>query len=456
MSQQSRFSLWKWGVGLLTSLGIAGVGCHFLTHNSAPAHTPPAPKVEAGLTVEVTTPSKGGVQRTTTQSGTVLAYEQARLFAAVSGYLKELRVDIGDRVKVGQVLAILDVPELQTQVAEFKALKVRAEAHRAQMEAKVVTARAEHRTAAAGILQAEAAAKSALASRRFREKQLQRMKELFALKSIDERLVDESEERSKAADEAARAAEAAVVTARAQLETAAAKIEQANADVAEAKADIDVVQTRLDRAEVMVKFATVTSPYDGIITQRGLQVGDYVRAATESSSGPLLTVERTDRMRVVVQIPDRDAPFTDPKDMAMVELDALPGESFYPPNEMGTAPRVSRIAGSQNADTRLMRVEIDLDNKDGKIRQGMYGRVRILLDKQQDLLSLPSSCLVGKTEKRKSRVYVVRDGKLQLVPVTLGSDDGVRVAIRSGLEATDRVVLHPGSELSEGAVVSTQ
>src|SRR5262249_20141029 len=159
-------------------------------------------------------------------------------------------------------------------------------------------------------------------------------------------------------------------------------------------------------------------PYDGVVTQRNFFPGDFVKAATQGASQlPLLTVERTDKMRVVVQIPDRDVPYTDPGDEAVVEIDALPGEAFK--------GAVARIADAEDPQTRLMRVEIDLDNPKGKIHQGMYGRVSILLDKCANLLSVPSSSLVGKSDGGKGTVFVVRDGRLHRVPVVIGVDNGV-------------------------------
>jgi len=202
----------------------------------------------------------------------------------------------------------------------------------------------------------------------------------------------------------------------------------------------------VEKAEVMVRFATITSPYDGVITYRAAFPGDYVKAATDSGGGrPLLTVEKTKKMRVVFQLPDRDVPYCNVGDRAVVELDALPG----PPLEA----KVSRMADSEDPTTRLMHVEIDLENPTGKISQGMYGHVTIYLEQAADLLSAPSSCLTGKGEHGKGSVFVVRDGKAHLTPVIVGTDNGVRIAIPKGLKIDDEVVLHPTDDLVDGAAV---
>src|SRR5205814_5880944 len=128
-----------------------------------------------------------------------------------------------------------------------------------------------------------------------------------------ERMVDEYTKQQEAARDAVEAAEAAVLTTNAQVSAALAKIRQAEADVVEAEADVKVAQAELEKAQVLVQFATIVAPFDGVVTQRSLFPGDFVRAATEGSGHtPLLTIHRTDRMRVVVQIPDRDVPYCDP------------------------------------------------------------------------------------------------------------------------------------------------
>src|SRR5262249_30321052 len=193
----------------------------------------------------------------------------------------------------------------------------------------VDSAQADLLAAKAAVVQAEATAKSKAAERRFREQQLKRMQDLFALKSIDERLVDEKTEQRDAAREAEQAAKAAVETSRAQVAAADARIHQAEADVLEAQASVKVAEAELEKAQVLVRFGTIHAPFDGVVTQRSVFPGDFIRAASEGSLHlPLLTVQRTDRMRVIVQVPDRDVPYTDPGDPAVVEIDALPEKKF--------------------------------------------------------------------------------------------------------------------------------
>src|SRR5205807_1336781 len=122
-----------------------------------------------------------------------------QLYAEVSGYIKNQAVDIGDKVKRGQVLLEIDVPELEKQREKWKAMVAQATARVKQAEARLEAVKADRKSADAKITQAEASLKSAKAWRAFRKLQLGRMQDLFATKSIEERLVDESTERYEAA-----------------------------------------------------------------------------------------------------------------------------------------------------------------------------------------------------------------------------------------------------------------
>lgn len=397
------------------------------------------------IAVRITHPEKGEMDRTTTQPGSVQAYESVPILAEVSGYLKTLNVDIGDRVSKGQVLATISVPELEKQVERHAAGVEQAEAKVKQTEARLVSVRADLEAAKATVTQTEASERTRAAELRYRERQLKRMQDLYSLKSIDERLVDEKTEQRDAALEAEQAAKASVVTARSQVAAGQAKIVQTEADIVEAKAEVKVARAELEKAQVLVRFATITSPIDGVITARSVFPGHYIRAAHQGGAAPLLVVQRTDRMRVVVQVPDRDVPFTDPGDPAIVEIDALPGQKF--------PAVVSRLAESEDPETRLMRVEIDVANPNRRIRNGMYGHVTIILEKS-DLLGVPSSCLVGHASEGRGTVFVVRDGLAHRVPVRIGVDDGLKVAILQGLKAEDEVILHPSGDITEGSPVT--
>jgi multidrug efflux pump subunit AcrA (membrane-fusion protein) len=165
--------------------------------------------------VRVVKPTSGGIERTTTQPGTVESFDFADLFSKVSGYLSKQDVDIGDRVKKGQVIAEISVPELREELRQANAALAQARAQVEQMKARVATAEADFEAATAMIERAKADLDHTASTRSFRKKQFDRISELFELKSIDERLVDEKQEQLDAALAAESAARAAIITTKA-------------------------------------------------------------------------------------------------------------------------------------------------------------------------------------------------------------------------------------------------
>ncbi len=198
----------------------------------------------------------------------------------------------------------------------------------------------------------------------------------------------------------------------------------------------------------MLDYATIRAPFSGAISERNFFAGDFIRAAESQAQLPLLSLHATDRLRAVVQVPDRDVPYATPGDPAVVQIDALPGRRFK--------AKISRIAKFESSESRTMRAEIDLDNEDDELRVGMYGKATLHLQDIPDTLLLSSQCLIERTQKGKAAVFVVHDGRLHKVNVHVGADNGVDTEILGGLTTADAVVFRPGSELRDGDQVSVR
>ena len=400
----------------------------------------------SAVEVEAIHPTTGGLLRTTTQPGSVIPDKSAELFAKVSGYLQEQSVDIGSEVKEGDVLAEIDVPELHKQVDRSKAALDQAKAEVVQAKARVKTAQAEANAAHEMIALHEANVDDAQHMRDFRKKVYDRMYRLWKEeRAIDEKLVDEKEEQLHASEAALTSAKASVLSAKAQYAAAEAKIDQAKADLVNAEANVEVAGAQLQKDTVLADYTVIRSPYTGIITSRHFWPGDFVQSRDQGAAMPLLTVQKTDVMRVKVQVPDSDVPFTDAGDEATVSIDALPGKIFK--------GHVSRTAGAEDPETRTMRVEIDLPNKERILRDGMYGKVTINLEQSSNGLAVPSSCLTIESESGKASLYVIRDGKAHKVAVSVGDDNGLLTEIRSGLRPGDVVARPLRGSLADGVAV---
>ncbi|MDB5309191.1 MAG: efflux transporter periplasmic adaptor subunit [Gemmataceae bacterium] len=465
-------SAYRWVWWVLAALGLAGVGAggwyaFAQSRSTAEArHAEDADQTSgSGVAVEVVLPKPGGIQRTVTQPGTAEPFEAADLYTKVSGFLVEQPVDIGKRVEKGEVLARIAAPEHEKQVERNRAKVRLAEAKVKQMDAHKVAAEAEARAADAAIALARVMVKAKAAFRQYRERQLSRIKDLVAKHAESERLQDEQEDYYLSALEAENAARENVNTAQERAAAAHAKIAQAEADLDEAKADVGVAEAELATAQVWVDYAVIRSPYTGVITKRNFHppgklppgsppAGAFVKSADEAGSIPLLTVERTDVLRVVIAVPDRDVPLVAPGKPAVLKFDALPDRVYQ--TEGDNKVVVSRVAEAEDYQTRLMRVEVDVKNTDGQLRRGMFGSATLILSPgSPGAVKIPSDALVARSgEVKKGTVRVVRDGKIQTLPVQYGMDNGVEVEILAGLDPHDQVVTRTSVPVADGTPVT--
>jgi HlyD family secretion protein len=418
-----------WFVGMIVMLaaGVAGAMWYLRpSHDAqaAPRSTPAASEAsadnqsdEAAVTVQVVHPAPGGITRTSAQVGSVHAFEEADLYAKVSGYLKTLNVDIGDRVKEGAELAVIDDPELIKERDHASAVLRQSKAAVKQAQAAVTSFEASAERAAAEVARYTS-------TRRFREKELARYEALYQQRAVPKSVVDEEEEHLDSAKAAEMAARAAVAEAK-------AKVEQAKADLLGAEATVQVSDATLQKMDELVKYLTIRSPYNGVVTKRNVHPGDFIRSAADGIQPPLLHVARTDKLRIVTYIPDRDVPYVDIGDRADVMLDAL--------NATITG-KVWRFADSEDPESRTMRTEILYINQDGKVRQGMFGQARVILEQANAALSIPSHCIAGESKNGKAAVFVVRDGKAKKTEVKVGADDGLHSEIVQGLGPKDSII----------------
>jgi HlyD family secretion protein len=437
---------WKWLIAGFATVAVAAAAAWYYhsreasaAHRSNEAGSAKAAEQTSDepISVEAVRLSKGGIVRTSAQIGSVHPYEDADLYAKISGYLADLRVDYGDHVKRDQLLAVIDDPEVIQDEKKAAADVLQARAAVTQAEAFVDSAKADRDAQASAVDQAIAEVDRYKSMRIYHAKKYARYKELVQSKAIPQQIADEEEESYESAKAAEVASQKGVLNARAQLLAADARVKKAEADRAESKANVDVAMAKHDRAKVFVGYTKITSPYDGVITKRNFFRGAFIRSAVDGTALPLLNVARIDKVRVVTQVPDRDVPLTNVGDEAEVTLDALGGEVFK--------GKVSRFAETEDPTSRTMHTEIDLPNPSERIRPGMYGIAKIILDKSVTAWTLPSACLVGESRDGLADVYIVKDGKAKKAQVKVGADDGLQVEVISGISPTDEVILNAGS-----------
>ena len=442
---------WRRLVGVMLVVAVTSVGL-WLNRGRAQSLSQ---EVETNLVVQkaeqaiesvkLVTPRVGGIPRTIQQPATMHAFESVDLYAMVSGYLKSQSVDIGSRIKKGEVLAEINVPRDAKARDEAAALVVQAKAQVTQAEARINMAQAQRDAAQAAIAVAEADLDRLVARRVFAEKQYARVNSLVAEHVADAKLADEQTSDLAAAVAAERTGSSEILNAKAKLLAAEAAIDQAKADAAEARANQGVAEARLDRANVNLNYAKIVAPFDGVVTHRTFHPGAFIRAATVGGEQPLLTVKRTDKMRVVVLVPDGDVVLTKLGDTAVVSVDALDGRTFT-----GTLARIARAEDAE----RMMRVEIDLENPEDVLCDGMYGKASISLEQDARNLAVPAACVVEHRGRSGGVVYVVRDGIARRTEIKLGGDNGTSAEIRSGIKPDDSIILPSGTPLEDGMRVT--
>lgn len=436
----------KWTAALSLApwvLIMASMGCGQTV--SAPSVN--APVLRSVPTIPVHTQT---VERTSTQPATVHAFHEAHSFAKASGYVAKLNVDIGSRVNAGDILAVIEVPEMLAQVRREEASLVRLSAGVGQAEAQVAVAKASLIAADSKRQQAVADEQRADAQLKADEAEHARVADLVKQRAVADRLLDEATNRLEAARAAKSAVTATTAAATAQVEVAKAQQAAAEADLLAAKADVEVGKMRLEELQSLMSYAELRSPFDGVVVERRVELGDLVRNSqnTATTPQPLFVISQLDKVRVRVAVPERDAPLVNVGDPASITLQALPGETF--------SGAVTRLAGGLEESTRTMLVEIDLPNENGKLIPGMFGQATILLDARADQVALPASA-VRYDERGRSYVYVVdKDETIQVVAVATGVDDGVQIEITSGLTGRERVVGPLLHRLSAGQKVHVE
>jgi RND family efflux transporter MFP subunit len=364
-------------------------------------HNAPSSAVDALPTVTTVHPKLQNNYASLTLPATVSAWEETPIYAQVAGYMDRMRVDIGSRVRKGDVMAHIAVPELQQSLAD---------------------ARARLEQAQASELQAE---------------QSYHLKQLSYQRLAQVRKSDPD------------------FVAQQDLDTASTESQVARGALQLAKASVNSAMAQIGRLEALVQYSTIRAPFSGVVTQRSVNPGDLIQNSSSSNTGalPLFTVSRTDVVRVFLAVPEREVSFVDRGAPVTMQFDALPGRVFS-----GT---ITRFAGALDPQSRTMRVEVDLPNPKGVLKAGMFGSATVRLHALAGSVVLPSAALhqvlsgqsVTKTSENQSNyVYVIRNGKAYQAFVTPLSDNGIHVSV-NGLSTADDVVVGVSESLANGMAV---
>jgi multidrug resistance efflux pump len=286
---------------------------------------------------------------------TIEPFWAADLSAKVSGYVSEVKADLGDHVTRGQVLAVIAEPELETALAAAKATLAAKRQTAAAADAAVAQAKQS-------LAVAQQQLESYKAESQFHDVTLKRQQELSAGNAATPQQLDEARIRADVAHANVGIGQAKVGSAEADIKAA-----QASRDVAAAQ--IDVADAQVQQAQVMLDYTKIAAPFDGVITQRVVNPGELVQVG--QNARPLFTIQQIGTVRVLCDVPESAA--------LGVSAGGRAGVKLYGAGGRVIAGAITRVAGALNPQTRTMRAEIDLNNPDETLRPGMYAQVTITL-----------------------------------------------------------------------------
>ena len=335
-------------------------------------------------------------------------YQEVDVMAKVAGYVKSIQVDIGDRVREGQLLATLEIPEMADEATKAAASSDQADAEVTSAADQVRQAEEAHEMAHLSYTRILDVSK--------KEAGLVPQQEVDVLHSRD--LV-------------------------AETQVAAAK---SNLRAAEKRTH--VTRAEEGRLKTIYKYATITAPFTGIVTKRYANVGSMIQAGTASQSQamPVVRLSQNNLLRLILPVPESVVPHIHIGGTMDVRVPSM-GKAF--------PGRVVRFADVIQMSTRTMDTEVDVPNPSLTLVPGMYAEVNLRVEEKKGVLSVPVDAVEG--TGAAAHAYTVQQvGVIHIVPVEVGMETAQRVEIRSGLEEGELVIVGRHAGLKEGDKVQTK
>jgi len=394
------FGLSAIGAGVLASCG--GTGKVQAKDPSEPGASP------SGVSVGVVKVIRKDVGRMLTVSSELVPFQEIDVYAKESGFVKELNVDYGSRVQKDQVLATLEIPELQLQVKEDDAAVKNAEAQIPHAQEELNRVQAQQK-----VLQL----------------QFDRLNGVSQAKPglVAQQEVDDSEGKALAS---------------------AAQVEAAKSNLQSAQSVLAAAQARREHDQALFDYAKITAPFAGVVTQRFANLGTLMQAGTSSSTQamPLVRLSQDDLYRLVIPVPESYVKFIHLGDPVSVNVPSL-SRSF---------PRkVARFSVDVREDTRTMHTEVDVANSSRVLLPGLYAEATITLEKKDAAIAVPLQAV--DQDNNKTTVDVVdSSGKVERRQVVLGIQTATDAEVLSGLQEGELVVVSDRSGLNAGQTVQTK
>jgi multidrug efflux pump subunit AcrA (membrane-fusion protein) len=391
-------------------LAVGAVGCH--RASSAAVARPAEDKTPS---VAVVRPERKTLTRTIELSGQVDGIEHTAVYAKIAGYVEKLNVDIDDRVKKGDIVAELSIPETLDELKQKEALVFQAATEVTQAQKLLKVADATVARADANLKVAEATRQKAAADYIRWKAEYDRSKQLFAKEAVSAQEFEQITNQLRTAEAAELQTEAGILAAKAAVVEAGAQRDKADADVEVAKSRREVAQRDLDRQRTLVEYAHVRAPFNGIVTKRNIDAGHLLQpTGAQAMNGiALFSIARTDIVRVFVDVPEGDAFLVKKDTKATVVVPANQEREFE--------GKVVRTSWALDANSHTLRTEIQVPNPNGELRPGNYVLGRIAAT-ASDAWTAPTSAVFVKDDQ--AYVVQIENDKTMLTPVKTGRRQG--------------------------------
>ncbi len=370
-------------------------------HRPAAVEAAPAPPA-----AQVATVQKGSIDQVLTLAGQFQPYQEVDIHPKVSGFIRRIYVDIGDRVHRGETLAVLEVPELKAQLAGTVSEVARSKDDITRAEREVTRAKSTH----------------------------------LALQDEYERLLKTSQAQPGLV------AEQELDDALAKDQSSGAQVDAAEASLSAAQNALQVAEDNRDRVSAIESYTNVVAPLDGVIVWRYADTGALIQSGTNSNlqALPIVKLAQSGILRLRVPVPEDDVQYVHIGDPMLVRVDAV-HRSF--------TGKVVRFTREVTAATRTMETEIDVPNPSLTLDPGMYANTQLQLEHVGNATTIPQEALVLTGDQEE--VYVLdRDNRVHIRKVTVGLQGSVLVQITSGLNQGDRVILGGQGKYHDGEVVT--
>ncbi len=425
------------------------------------------------LSVQLIQPPLRNIVRVVGQPSFIESFERTSIYSKPTAYIQKWIVDIGDKVKKNDVLATLFAPELVEELKTKKAAVVLDQERIALAKEQVEVARADVKAAEAGVKEAEEILKKFQAEVDRWDAEVKKLEREAASVVVDRRILFESTNQLKSSTATRDKAVATIKRAKAELLFAQASLAKAQVDVRVTEADLKVADSEEKYAKAWVDYLTLKAPFDGVITARNANTFDFVTPTTgdptafylspdiaPGGAAPIYVVDRTDIVRIFVDVPEQDANYVHVGSQATVLAKAYRDEPIP-----GT---VTRVSWALNMKSRTLRVEIDLKNPGSQLLPGIYAYVNLIIERP-GVRALPESALSYSGDN--AYYWTHEKGHAVRTEVQTGVSDGEWTevtnrqvlpseAAQSGKNAwvaitgTEQVILGDLSLLTEGAPVS--